>query len=212
MKLGSLIILFLVCLSCKNENENKSNSTNSERFELVPEPDKDEREKYEKNLNLTSFLENPIDLQEFKNKTKRDVTTTVTNGLKYYFHPKINDSIFYSYNFISTVNRQLEINEIVVFKYGKNQHNYEGKTEILIELNIKSNDSDLGKANLIGLSKTDLESEFGNDYLTFDNGIAYSNKNKVLIIELEDSKVKSLRYIKLNTEKINTELIRQIMK
>ncbi|MEM5567092.1 hypothetical protein WNY78_18365 [Psychroserpens sp. AS72] len=212
MKLGSLIILFLVCLSCKNENENKSNSTNSERFELVPEPDKDEREKYEKNLNLTSFLENPIDLQEFKNKTKRDVTTTVTNGLEYYFHPKINDSIFYSYNFISTVNRQLEINEIVVFKYGKNQHNYEDKTEILIELKIKSNDSDLGKANFIGLSKTDLESEFGNDYLTFDSGIAYSNKNKVLIIELEESKVKSLRYIKLNTEKINTELIGQIMK
>jgi hypothetical protein len=212
MKLGSLIILFLVCLSCKNENENKSNSTNSERFELVPEPDKDEREKYEKNLNLTSLLENPIDLQEFKNKTKRDVTTNVTNGLEYYFHPKINDSIFYSYNFISTVNRQLEINEIVVFKYGKNQHNYEDKTEILIELKIKSNDSDLGKANLIGLSKTDLESEFGNDYLTFDNGIAYSNKNKVLIIELEDSKVKSLRYIKLNNEKINTELIGQIMK
>src|SRR5690606_7314744 len=138
MKIGSLIILFLVCLSCKNETENKSNSTNSERFELVPEPDKDEREKYEKKLNLTSFLENPIDLQEFKNKTKRDVTTTVTNGLEYYFHPKINDSIFYSYNIINTVNRQLEINEIVIFKYGKNQDNYEDKTEILIELKINS--------------------------------------------------------------------------
>lgn len=72
MKLGSLIILFLVCLSCKNDNEHKntSNSTNSERLEIVPEPDRDEKENHEKNLNLTSFLENPIDLQEFKNKKK----------------------------------------------------------------------------------------------------------------------------------------------
>jgi hypothetical protein len=217
MKLGSLIILFLVCLSCKNDNEHKntsntSNSTNSERLELVPEPDRDEREKQEKNLNLTSFLENPIDLQEFKNKTKRDVTTTVINGMEYHFHPKINDSIFYSYNFISTVNKELEINEIVVFKHGNNQHNYEDKTEILIELKIYNMDSDLGKANLIGLSKTELESKYGNNYQTLENGIVYSSKNKVLIIQLDDSKVKSFRYIKLSTEKIDKELIGQIMK
>ncbi|WP_225037347.1 hypothetical protein [Winogradskyella sp. SM1960] len=169
-------------------------------------------EKNPKNLKLTSFLENPIDLQEFKNKTKRDVTTSVTNGMEYHFHPKINDSIYYSYNFISTINRPIEINEIIVFKYGKNQQRYEDKTEILIELKINNKDSDLGKANLIGLSKTELESEFGTNYLTLDNGIAYSNENKVLIIELEDSKVKSFRYIKLSTEKIDKDLIEQIIK
>jgi len=169
-------------------------------------------EKNSENLKLASFLENPIDLQEFKNKTKRDVTTSVANGMEYYFHPKINDSIFYSYNFISTINRPRKINEIVVFKYGKNQHNYDDKTEILIELKIDNKDSDLGQANLIGLTKTELESEFGTNYLTLDNGIAYSNKNNVLIIELEDSKVKSFRYIKLSTEKIDKELIGQITK
>lgn len=213
MKLASLIVVVLICLSCKDENKPKSSSSNSERFELVPEPDKAEKEKYLKGLNLTSFLENPIDLQEFKNKTSRDVTTSVTNGMDYHFHPKIKDSLFYSYNFISPVNNQLNINEIVVFKYGKNQHNYEDKTEILIELNIKNKDSDLGKANLIGLSKTELEleSEFGNDYLAVNNRMAYSNKNKVLILELDSSKVKSYRYIKLNTEKIDADLIGQIL-
>ncbi|WMI70053.1 hypothetical protein [Mangrovimonas sp. YM274] len=212
MKFGILIVIFLVSISCKNATENNSDKIKTNRFELLPYPDKEEQEKYLKNLNLTTFLENPIDLQEFKNKTKRDVTTSVTNGLEYYFQPKINDSIFYSYNFISTVNRQLEINEIVVFKYGKNQHNYEDKTEILIELKINNKDSDLGKANLIGLSKTELESEFGTDYLTFKNGIAYSNKNKVLILEIDSSIVKSYRYIKLNTEKIDDGLIEQIIK
>ena len=64
----------------------------------------------------------------------------------------------------------------------------------------------------LGLSKTELESEFGNDYLTFDNKIAYSNKNKLLILEMDSSKVKSYRYIKLSSDRINTDLIGQIMK
>ena len=73
-------------------------------------------------------------------------------------------------------------------------------------------DLDLGKANLIGLSETDLESEFGNDHLTFENRIVYPNNNKLLILELENSKVKSFRYIKLNTEKVDKDLIGEIMK
>ncbi len=210
MKIRILTTLFLVFISCKNVTEKET-----EQVQIVVDSTGlkiETVEKNPKNLKLTSFLENPIDLQEFKNKTKRDVTTSVTNGMEYHFHPKINDSIYYSYNFISTINRPIEINEIIVFKYGKNQQRYEDKTEILIELKINNKDSDLGKANLIGLSKTELESEFGTNYLTLDNGIAYSNENKVLIIELEDSKVKSFRYIKLSTEKIDKDLIEQIIK
>ena len=82
----------------------------------------------------------------------------------------------------------------------------------MIELRVFNKDSDLGKANLIGLSTTELESEFGTDYLTFDNGIVYSYKNRILIIELNNSKVKSYNYIKLNTEKIDKNLIGQIIK
>ena len=168
-------------------------------------------EKNSGNLKLTSFLKNPIDLQEFKTKKNRDVTTSVNNGLEYQYHPKINDSIFYGYNFITDNVGPKGVNEIVVFKYGENKHKYEDETEILIELRIFNKDSDLGKANLIGLSKTKLESEFGNEYLTLDNGIAYSIKNKVLIIEFDNSKVKSYRYIKLNTENVEQDLIRQIV-
>ena len=210
MKIRVLTILFLVFISCKNVTKKET-----EQVQIVVDSTGLKIKTLEKNsanLKLTSFLENPIDLQEFKNKTKRDVTTSVTNGMEYHFHPKINDSIFYSYNFISTTNRPIEINEIVVFKYGKNQQRYEDKTEILIELKINNKDSDLGKANLIGLSKTELESEFGTNYLTLDNGIAYSNKNNVLIIKFNNSKVKSFRYIKLSAEKIDKDLIRQIIK
>ena len=169
-------------------------------------------EKNSENLKLNSFLENPIDLQEFKKKKNRNVTTSVTNGMNYYFNPKFSDSIFYGYNFITDNIGQNGINEIIVFKYGENQHRYEDETEILIELRVFNKDLDLGKANLIGLSKTELESEFGKNYLNLENGIAYSNKNKILILELENSNVKSYNYIKLNTEKINRDLIEQIMK
>ena len=58
-------------------------------------------EKQYENIKLNSFLENPIDLQEFKKTKNRNVTTTINNGLDYQYHPKINDSIFYGYNFIT---------------------------------------------------------------------------------------------------------------
>tara|TARA_R110002033_G_scaffold170514_1_gene213226 strand:+ start:15233 stop:15871 length:639 start_codon:yes stop_codon:yes gene_type:complete len=211
MKIGILTILFLTFLSCKDVTENNSDSTKTDRFELLPYPDSDEQEKYLKSKRLTVFLEKPIDLLKFKSKKNRNVTTSVTNGLKYQYHPAINDSIFYGYNFITDSIGPKGINEIVVFKYGENKHRFEDETEILIEMRIFNKDSELGKANLIGLTKTELESEFGVDYLTFDNGISYSNKNKVLILELDKSKVNSYRYVKLNTEKIDKDLIRQII-
>ena len=174
----------------------------------------EEVEKEEENLNLASFLENPINLQNFKEKKNRNVTTSVPNGTEFYFNPKTADSIFYVYNYYPTENFEnpREIDQIVVFKHGKNKHKYEDETETLIELRIFNKDSDLKKANLIGLSKTELEFKFGNNYLTFDNGIAYSNKNKLLILKMDSSKVKSYRYIKLGTEKIDNDLIRQIIK
>ena len=170
-------------------------------------------EKPTKNTKLISFLENPIDLQEFKKKKGMRFTTSVTNGTEYYFNPKIKDSIFYGYYYpAEKFDDPRKTDQIVVFKFGKNKHRYEDETETLIDLRVFNKDSDLGKANLIGLSKTELEIEFGDNYLTFDNGIAYSNKNKVLILELENSKVKSFNYIKLNTNKIDGDVIGQIRK
>lgn len=165
------------------------------------------------NTNLIEFLENPIDLQDFKKKKGIQFTTSVTNGTEYYFNPKIKDSLFYVYYYpAEKFEDSRKIDQIIVFKHGENKHRYEDQTETLIEFRVFNKDSDLGKANLIGLSKTELESEFGNDYLIFDNGIAYSHKNKVLILEMDSSKAKSFRYIKLNTEKIDNDLIGQIIK
>ena len=164
------------------------------------------------NNNIIEFLENPIDLLDYKEKKKMRFTTSVTNGTEFYYNQKIKDSIFYVYYYpAKKIDDARKIDQIIVFKHGENKHRYEDQTETLIELRVFNKDPDLGKANLVGLSKTKLESEFGNDYLTFDNGIGYSNKNKVLILEFDKSKVKSYRYIKLNTEKIDNDLIGQIM-
>jgi len=166
------------------------------------------------NTKLASFLENPIDLQSFKKvKNINYTTTSVSNGMDYHFQPIIKDSIFYTYNYpVKNFTDSNKIDQVIVFKHGKNKHTYDDKTEILIELRIFNKDVDLGKANLVGLTKMELESEFGTDYLTLGNRITYSNKNKILILEIENSEVKSYRYIKLNTEKIDTNLIEQIIK
>jgi len=208
MKIRILTTLFLVFISCKNVTDKET-----EQIEIVIDSTALKIrtvEKQPKNLKLTSFLENPIDIQEFKKKKNRNVTTSVTNGMNYYFNPKFSDSIFYVYNFITENIGQNGVNKIIVFKYGENKHKFKDETETLIEMRIFNKDADLGKANLVGLSKTELESELGIDYLTFDDRIVYSNKNRVLIIEFNDSKVKSYNYIKLNTEKIDIDLIGQI--
>ena len=214
MRIGILILLILVIIGCKDSNENNSASKKTDRFELLPYPDSAEQEKYVKSQNLTLFLEKPIDLQKFKKSKNRNYTTTIaSNGTDYYFKPKIKDSIFYTYNYpTENFTDAKRIDQIVVFKHGENKHTYQDETEILIELRVFNKDSDLGKANLVGLKKTELESEFGVNHLNFDNGIAFSNKNRVLILEIENSKVKSYRYIKLNTEKIDNNLIAQIIK
>ena len=210
MKIRVLTILFLVFISCKNVAEKET-----EKFEIKIDSTELKIEKVEKqseNIKLSSFLEKPIDLQEFKEKKKRNVTTSVTNGMEYHFHPKVSDSIFYNYYYHDENLNSNSINQITVFKYGQNKHRYDDQTETLIGFKIFNKDSDLGKANLVGISKTELESKFGTDYLTFDNGIVYSYKNRVLIIEFNDLKVNSYSYIKLNTEKVDKDLIGQIIK
>ena len=210
MRIEILILLFFAFISCKNAAEK-----DSEQVQIVVDSTGLKIKTVEvrtENSNLISFLENPIDLQKFKKKKKMRVTTSVTSGTDYYHNPKISDSIFYVYYYPSEKIIPNEIDQFVVFKNGKNKHTYEDETETLVEFRIFNPDSDLGKANLVGLSKTKLESEFGTHYLTLDNGIAYFNKNKVLIIELSNSKVKSFSYIKLNTEKIDNDLIGQIIK
>jgi len=211
MKITVLTTLFLVFLGCKNATEKQT-----EEVQINVDSSGLKIEKVEKkseNLNLISFLENPINLQKFKENKNGNVTTSVTNGTEFYFNPKTKDSIFYVYYYpAENFDNSREIDQIVVLKQGKNKHNYEDETETLIELRIFNKDSDLEKANLIGLSKTELESEFGTNYLAFDNGIAYSNKDKILILKFENSKVNSYRYIKLNTEKIDNDLIGQIIK
>jgi hypothetical protein len=124
MKVRVLITLFLVITSCKNVTEKET-----EQVKIVIDSTGlkiKTTKKQSENLNLTSFLENPIDLQEFKKKKKSSLST-VKNGTEYYWNPKIKDSIFYSYLFLPNDPFQSKIEqlEIVVFKFGGNKHTWE---------------------------------------------------------------------------------------
>ncbi len=162
-------------------------------------------------LKLPEFLEKPINMGELKSKKDKYVTTTVTSRLEYYYQPKIKDAIFYSYYYPTENIGSKKINEVIIFKYGENKHAYDDETEILIALRVFNEDTDLGKANLVGYSKSSLLSEFGTDYVTYADNIVYTYKNKVLIVEIEDYKVEAYYYIKLNSETIDANLIEQII-
>lgn len=197
------VLIYLVSMSFHVQKEYREIPI--EKNEVVKTP------KLDVNSSLVEFLKSPIDLQKFKSDKKRNVTTTVTNGMNYYFSPKFKDSIFYKYNFITEKEGgKIGINKLVVFKYGESKHKYDDSTEILIELKISNKDVGLKKANLVGTTKKDIESKFGKDYLVFEKGIVYSHKDKVLMIEFNDSIVNSFKYIRLNTNVIDDELIRKI--
>ncbi len=199
-------------ISCKNVPENEKET---EQIQIAVDSAglkvKSVKNKTE-NLKLNSFLENPIDLQHYKTNREGYVTTSVTNGLKYHFHPEINDSIFYSYNLATETIGENGVNKAIVFKYGNNKHKYDDETEILIELRVMNTDVDLGTANLVGLKQSELEAEFGTDYLKLKDGLAYYNQNKLLIFNIRNSIIKSYRYLKLNTENISENLIHQLAK
>ncbi|WP_040281004.1 hypothetical protein [Psychroserpens damuponensis] len=212
MKFKVLFLLVLVCVSCKDATENTLDDLKSDRFELLPEPDNAEKETFYKHLRLTKFLENPIDLQEFKLK-KGQSLSSVTNGLDYHFQPDIKDALFYRYGAFPFQNSKDKIApiDIIVFKHGINKHNWNDTTELLIEFTVSGKDDDLKSANLVGLTTTELELQFGSDYQLSDNKMVYTMGNKALIIELQNSKVTWFKYIKLNTEDITNELIKQIL-
>lgn len=203
---GFLFVLF----SCQDATENKTekiqviDSTGFEK-EIVDTP--------KVNPNLISFLENPIDLIEFK-ATKGKSLSSVTNGLAYHYKPGISDSIFYLYTTFPNDRTWKHISpvNIIVFKFGKNKHEWKDETEILIELNVSGKDPDFKQADLVGLSREELESEFGSDYKVIEDRMVYSYKNTALILELKNSKVKKFKYIKLSTEIIDSALVKKILK
>lgn len=215
------MILLLICFSCKKENKNELNTKESKqsdviksrRLDFLPEPDKAERIKYYQNLNLNTFLESPINLEEFKKRKQTKFTSTVSNKKVYYSLPKVSDSIFFIYSYptkkdTETINR---INQLIVLKSGKKKHSYGDSSETLVELKIFNTDSDLGEANLVGMSKQVLESKFGNGNKDIENTIFYARKNKVLIINFKDNKIKSYNYLNSNIEKIDVAFVKQII-
>lgn len=204
--IGFIILIgFLVISVLVTQDKSEPVQSNIEIIESKTEPTINEK--------LKRFLENPIDLKDYKSIKKQSLSSA-TNGLDYYFKPEINDSIYYHYTTFPNDSLWSEIApiDIIVFKYGNKKHLWNDDAEILIEFTVFGNDHDLKKANLVGTTKAKLESNFGVEYKNFDNLIVYSDKNKALIIELENSKVKWFRYIKLNTENIDGELIKKIMK
>lgn len=206
MKIYTLILI-LILLSCK-----KQEGTGMKEIKVIISPDSlnvKTIQKTTKNHTLTTFLENPINLKEYKNK-KTLVTTSVANGLAYPLHPNRKDSVFYKYYYVNATTLKKYAN-ILVFKYGKGKHNYDDDSEILIALNIFDTDTDLKDANLVGLTKTAIESKFGTGYRTVLGKMIYSHKNKILLLTFNNSKIISYRFIKLNTEYIDDDLIQKII-
>mgnify|MGYP001569871249 FL=1 len=154
-----IYVLSVIVLSgCANKSqETHTGDNNSETIVIdsIQAPEKDT------NVQLLSFLETPIDLTALKTKYRTTVTTSVTNGKAYYFKPNVRDSIFFTYNLKAEQSQGFALNQLIVLKYGDQKNYFDDSNEILLEMRISNQDKALGKANLVGLTRSEIVQRFG---------------------------------------------------
>ena len=154
---------------------------------------------------LESFLENPIDLQQFKKDYGPSNSGGMNGGLLYKPDSAGMYLRFMLFNGNSDRNRKLRISEgqkfkqlqFYVYRYGKTVGDFFDTNEILVGFKCKLEDESLGKANLVGKTEKEIIDLFGNGYSSYKNYRIYENNNRVLSLYITESKVLWVKYYHL---------------
>ncbi len=155
------------------------------------------------------FLLNPFDLYRFKQKEGQ--SNSGSGGPKgYYFKP--NDKGWYCSFFLfhnlkcyrgknkNTTFENKQGLKITTYKpFGKYQEEYADPTEELIEVEAKANFIELPELAFVGLDTTEVVTQLGQKSFIQNNCLVYAYDDRALILGLEGSMVKWLKYVHLNT-------------
>jgi len=197
-----IFLIILLTFSCK-QKEQKDLDKNQSQIDSI-----NLNEKIHKS-ELSLFLENPIDLINYK-KGKTDWTSSGgTSGFLYYFNPQKENGMYYNYYYPNDNSSPINFDNLVVYKIDKNKY-YNDNSDRLIEMNIFSKDSILKKADLVGLKTSQIETKYGKENFRIDNDFIFFIENKLLILTIKNDEIDSYKYLRLNTDKIDKELIKKI--
>ena len=212
-RLNLFLVFLIFIISCKSSNNkihfhsDLDSSVVIEANDLMTENHIDSE--------LIDFLNNPIDLIDFKS-IKTTSNSGSRNRKKYHLKPdSINDFIYYLYSAFwadSTSEELLSPTKILVLKYGSGKNEWDDKNEMLIELRVFGSDIDLKSANIVGLPVDTILSRFGKGYQKWDSRLIYCVENNLLILNTLQDTIIDYRYLRLNTNKVDSLLIQEVLK
>lgn len=176
----------------------------------------------EKLSDTERFLLNPFDLYRFKQKVGQ---SNSGSGDKkgYFFKPQKKGwycSFFLFHNLKcyrgKNKNRTFKNNhglKITTYKpYGKYQEEYADPTEELIEVEAKINCIELPELAFVGLDTTEVIMQLGQKSFIQENCMVYAYDDRALILGLEGTRVKWLKYVHLNIPLTKDKKVDQLCK
>lgn len=209
MKVNYLALVGIWLISCQ-QNTHVSDQVNAAPQEVEHSSESDGLE-IVPNANLVDFLNTPLDRLEYKSFHRNRTTSTVVNKKPHYYNPKLADSIYYKYIFISEGLENRKVNTMTVFKFGTDKHLYDDTNEVLIALDISHEDNSLRPTKLIGLTTHEILDMFGNPLLEWEKWLVYSHEHKVILFKIDDSQVSNYKFVRVNSTQIDTSTIEAII-
>lgn len=159
--------------------------------------------------NLLQFLENPLDLVQFKRVKgiSNNGAAKRPGGPRTYHQPPGRGFYYQYFNFPifgkdqrgdAPPREALGDLVIVVYKFGQTVGDFYDTRELLIEISVKARDYDLMKTNLVGLDLKAITDRFGTDYIKIEDLIVFHANKKVLVLSAPGGVVQWFRYVRLN--------------
>ena len=198
IKTLSIIFLCIITFSCSNYISQKENQKEDVTFVKDDSIDtkaiikdsilQDTLKVVVEKSYLESFLENPIDFQQFK-KDYGPSNSGGINGGPLYKPDSVGMYLrFMLFNGNRDRNRKLGISEgqkfkelqFYVYRYGKTVGDFFNTNEILVGFKCKFKDPSVKKADLVGKTKKEINVLFGNEYIRYKNYRIYEKNNRVL--------------------------------
>jgi len=212
VKLFYIIALLFFFQSCNRAPEKASKYSQKNKKSSIIKKSENVKHKHiqDKKSNrdtINKFLNKPFDLFKFKEK-KRMSNSGIGRKESYYFKPN-KEGMYYRYFLFSRLQGYIGTNknkiirknnglEITVYKeLGKYRFKYSDPTEILIEVRARFNDFDLPELALVGLDSSFIIKEFGKPDYYKKECMIYQFKNRALILNINNKKVKWLKYLNL---------------
>ncbi len=158
---------------------------------------------------LIDLFQDPLDLRTYKiNKRGSNSSSIIRrpyfryiDTVGHYFHY----FWFHSYRRDASITNSHEAVKVNTFIYGETIGRYEDVVEELISIKGRVKDPDLGKLNVVGLSKQDIHDQVGQAVIRDQDLYVYQYMTDILILHFENDQVDWFNFLRTNLELTSLE-------